>query len=497
MTRKAAFALTVMVLLGSVASARAQESAEKAVRVSLTTQTFEVRIGQRVPIHVRVLDGVGTPLPRAPEVHLRVVRTARSAADAPVHGQPHFQELPAADLRVVSSQPTDVVAMVTMPKEPDALVTIAGVLDADTPRAVQNTLTILGVVRLDPVPRSATPTPVSVQAIHAFSRVVPPPPLPKRLAIVTTIMVGSGIVGTSLLELLALIPDIRFLLYQSLVVATSVVIRGRRKTAEWGVVVESSLYRPIARGLVHLFSAADGKIRYTVPTSRDGHFAFLPRPGQQYHILVRAPGYVYPARRQLPDMVEPGRPRYHGEQFLVTESTLQSPPGYLVVVDRGESVPRFHALVSRGTQIFRGVGAKALPLLVVAGWLWNTLVLFWFPTVTTAALEVLYTCVFLLHLRVLLTRAPCYGEVLEAEGRRPVSLALVRAYDNASNRLVQTSVTDQKGRFFLFLPTGIYTLAVVKDGYGPVEDTIANSRERGSSVVTQTLLLPQRATTPA
>ena len=47
----------------------------------------------------------------------------------------------------------------------------------------------------------------------------------------------------------------------------------------------------------------------------------------------------------------------------------------------------------------------------------------------------------------------------------PLDLAVVRLYEQGTNRLVMTRVADNQGRFFALPPPGRYTVTVTKPGY--------------------------------
>lgn len=57
------------------------------------------------------------------------------------------------------------------------------------------------------------------------------------------------------------------------------------------------------------------------------------------------------------------------------------------------------------------------------------------------------------------------GKVFDAHTQKPLSLAVVRLYNQRTKRLVQTKVTNNDGIFDFLLPEGHYVVEVVKQGY--------------------------------
>ena len=60
---------------------------------------------------------------------------------------------------------------------------------------------------------------------------------------------------------------------------------------------------------------------------------------------------------------------------------------------------------------------------------------------------------------------PPWGTVLDSSNYEPVNLAIVRLFDNSNNKLVETAVTDDNGRFGFFVKPGGYYITVGKDEY--------------------------------
>ncbi len=58
-----------------------------------------------------------------------------------------------------------------------------------------------------------------------------------------------------------------------------------------------------------------------------------------------------------------------------------------------------------------------------------------------------------------------YGMVYDAEANAPISRAVVQIFENEYNKLLSTQITDQEGRFLLFVGPGKYYIKVIKSNY--------------------------------
>ena len=89
-------------------------------------------------------------------------------------------------------------------------------------------------------------------------------------------------------------------------------------------------------------------------------------------------------------------------------------------------------------------------------------------------LQFLFTQPFLLFFR---KKRKGWGVVYNSLSKLPVDLAIVRLYDEATNRLIQTRVTDKEGRFAFFTKPGQYKIAVSKQGFNFPSNYLQNKRE--------------------
>lgn len=73
-----------------------------------------------------------------------------------------------------------------------------------------------------------------------------------------------------------------------------------------------------------------------------------------------------------------------------------------------------------------------------------------------------------------------WGIVYNALSKQPVDLAIVRLLDSGTGRVVQTRITDAKGRYSFFVKPGAYRLQAVKQGFRFPTQYLAKDREDGA-----------------
>jgi hypothetical protein len=237
----------------------------------------------------------------------------------------------------------------------------------------------------------------------------------------------------------------------------------KRKT-RWGIVVDSDLGRPISRAIVQVFDAKFHQLKETQITGPDGQFGFLLPPGS-YYLIVSESGFLFPARKKPPTVLQNNERIYLGEEFETDERDPDKVPHLVVPMDREAASPVaqmiFWRFAEHALALVDGVGLGFL----IVGAAINTFFLLTVPGRLNIFFEVLYLVLFALKLYILLSHQKGLGTVVDGTTGAVIDLAIVRLYDTKSNRIVQTRVTNVHGKFFLLVPRGMYTATVAKAGY--------------------------------
>ncbi|OGY31702.1 MAG: hypothetical protein A3C02_01570 [Candidatus Andersenbacteria bacterium RIFCSPHIGHO2_02_FULL_45_11] len=243
----------------------------------------------------------------------------------------------------------------------------------------------------------------------------------------------------------------------------------KRKT-RWGIVVDSDLGRPISRAIVQVFDAKFHQLKETQITGSDGQFGFLLPPGS-YYLVVSESGFLFPARKKPPTVLQKNERIYLGEEFETDEQDPDKVPHLVVPIDREAASPvaqmMFWRFAEHALALLDGVGLGFL----IVGAVINTFFLLTIPGRMNIFFEVLYLVLFALKLYILLSHQKGLGTVVDGATGSPIDLAIIRLYDTKTNRIVQTRVTNVHGKFFLLVPRGMYTAAVAKAGYKTITET--------------------------
>lgn len=238
---------------------------------------------------------------------------------------------------------------------------------------------------------------------------------------------------------------------------------GRKKKAGWGTVYDAGTKVPVDLASVRLVEAATGRSVGSKVTDRNGRYAFAPKAGT-YRLEVVKPGYVFPSP-SLRGRTEDGRfhALYFGTLFAVEEDGR--PVAFDIPVEHEKAPPEEsrELLSERNKKAFRKAVALSGPLLGGIG-----------LAVTPSPLMLL---LFLVHLavyvgfkRLAMPEEPKnHGVVYDEETKDPIPKAVVRILSAPYHKVLETKLTDAKGRYSFHVGHGNYYLTVTKPGFAKTE----------------------------
>lgn len=233
-----------------------------------------------------------------------------------------------------------------------------------------------------------------------------------------------------------------------------------RKKKPWGKVLDKLTGRPIPLAMVRIYSAEFKKPLDAHLTDGNGRFDALVLPGL-YDVQVFKKGYKKFQKEGV---------RISSENQVLNLEIELSP---LTETLSAEYIKKMRIL-----QMLRSFLRMATPLILVFGTAVSFIVALVLPTNFNYFIFWLYLALnacqiyFAYHLK------KPFGTVTEAVSKDPLSLSIVRIFDNDKNWLLETKVTDQIGRFYFLLVPGKYYLTCDKNGYAPFRsDQIAITKE--------------------
>jgi hypothetical protein len=234
-----------------------------------------------------------------------------------------------------------------------------------------------------------------------------------------------------------------------------------RKKKPWGRVIDKLTGLPIPLAAVRIYSAEFKKLLDGHLTDVDGRFDALVLPGT-YYVHVSKRGYAAFQSNTVKISSE--------NQVLNIEISL-SPSTELLSVNY---LKNLHIL-----QVARHVLRMITPLVLAVGTMTSFIVMLVLPTTFNYLMFGLYLLLDFLQVYFMFHMKKPFGTVVEASSQDPLPLSVVRIFDADKNWLLETKVTDRRGRFDFLLIPGTYYLTCVKGGYAPYRSGTITLKEAG------------------
>lgn len=232
----------------------------------------------------------------------------------------------------------------------------------------------------------------------------------------------------------------------------------RKKGAPWGVIYDSVSKSPVARAVVRLFSG--GKLIESRVSDVNGVFNFTPRKGV-YTMIASKRGYVFPSTVVSGNIDGAKVNIYRGGPYTVISDKD------IVRV----SVPLDPVKANKMKIFFRKTVSSILafmmalnPVLLVLGIVLSGVLYYY----TGDRLNLLWIAINIVLLALhfyLSSRARARWGVVASRDGVVQSGVEVGLYETAYNKLVDTRITDEKGRFQFVVPGNLYVLRLVSQDY--------------------------------
>ena len=248
-------------------------------------------------------------------------------------------------------------------------------------------------------------------------------------------------------------PLSRFLFLQPLL------LLGRRKRKEWGVVYNSMTKLPVDLAIVRLINPKTKKVMQSRATDAQGRYIFMVEPGQ-YLVEVVKQGFTYPTNL-LAGILNDGRMTdlYHGEVINVENENTAITPNIPVdpVNAKGKSVRRI--VVDRYVRLLQHV-ISIIGIVVTAISFYIT------PTPLVGGFLAIHIVLYGLFVRYVKPKKPKgWGIVYDVGTKKPLGRAVARLFTKEYDKLVATELTDSKGRYSFLVGPNDYYVKFEKKGY--------------------------------
>ena len=288
--------------------------------------------------------------------------------------------------------------------------------------------------------------------------------------------------GTSIVVLTVAFDFLPFLQY---IFTAPILILWRRKRKGFGVIYNAITKTPVDLAVVRLFrlpsnepaeSQSLGVMVKSRVTDKKGRYFFLVQPGQ-YRITVTKQGFIFPSE-YLANVRDDGEKLdvYHSEVIEVTESNAVVAAN--IPMDPSQS-EEFH----RPARIIWSGRLRVIQHSIALGGVITSIVFAIIrPNVLAALMIVLQIGVYFLARRLAAPKKPkSWGIIHDKETGRPISRVIARIFEPKYHKLLETRITDSKGRYSFLLGPNEYYAVFEKAGYQPEEVKPIDFRDKKES----------------
>lgn len=220
---------------------------------------------------------------------------------------------------------------------------------------------------------------------------------------------------------------------------------GKEKKAPWGIVYDSSSKEPIAFAVVRLFSKGKKKLLEQKVSDLKGRYSFVIEEGE--YVLV----------------VE------HEDYATFERDTKFDEKGVSVNLDVPLEKPHKMNAISTWFRKFKfkyNENIREIQITIfIIGFLLSIIASVVTPERYNLIVLGLYILVLIVYIIYLLTRSRDWGFVYDTKSKVRVPRAFVRLFKKEDNKLIDTQLTDELGRYGFLVDPGEYMLLVNAQGY--------------------------------
>jgi len=243
---------------------------------------------------------------------------------------------------------------------------------------------------------------------------------------------------------------------------------------------------PVDLVIVRLVDAVTGRIIQSRVTDKEGRYAFMAAPGR-YKLEINQPQFNFPSQFLI-SLKDDGifLDVYHGEIIEVKEK------GALITAN----IPLDPVGAERPIgRIIRQIALRRLQSsLSVISIILSVVFLAITPGILTGALLGVQVIFYALFRHIGVPPKPkSWGIVYDKASRNPLGSVAARIFDKQYNKLLETQLTDKRGRYGFLVGRNEYYITYEKNGYEkrqtePID--LKNQPEPSSSLAPDTELKP-------
>lgn len=316
---------------------------------------------------------------------------------------------------------------------------------------------------------------------------------PVTLATTAASVASVATVGATGAASASLLTYLQFLFTQPIMLLT------RRRRQNWGIVYNSITKKPLDLAVVRVFEVGTNRLVTTRVTDRNGRYQFIVKPGQ-YFIEVNKKEHKFPSE-VIPQLI--GQHNLANGQEQISENIVDGEyqnlynGGTIVVGEAGiinRSIPVDpDKKLETDREIFKRLMWKRVqtlstligPIIAVISYIIN-------PQGWVAALVVIQVIIYFIFRRLSKVHKPLtWGSVKDLFTGRTLKRTVVRVFDTRFNKLLDTQVTDNNGKYGFLVSKGEYYLTGNRDNYEPYKSEFIDLTGKDSAYIAEEIKMKQ------
>jgi hypothetical protein len=233
----------------------------------------------------------------------------------------------------------------------------------------------------------------------------------------------------------------------------------RKRRKGWGTVYNAITKMPMDLATVRLIDVQTGRVVQSQVTDKLGRYQFFAKPGE-FKLDVVKPEYQFPAA-YLKGAVEDGKftDVYTGDVIrpLAAAAISYNTPLDPVGVDKSVNELLKLARKKKFAAVVGNLGLLATAVSFIVS-----------PTPLVAGFLVIHIASHFMFKRLATAKKPETWGVISDSAGKPLENAIVRVFDKQYNKLLETQITDDKGRYAFLVGKNDYYMMIEKPGYEKV-----------------------------
>ncbi|PLX27290.1 hypothetical protein C0581_03475 [Candidatus Parcubacteria bacterium] len=232
----------------------------------------------------------------------------------------------------------------------------------------------------------------------------------------------------------------------------------RRKQKQWGVVYDAFTKQPVGLATIRVIDTVQNKVVRSQVSDTQGRYYIILDPGT-YRLEVIKPGFTG-FSEYLEHKNEDARyiNLYHGEDFEIVEDNGEL--NYNIPLDAVEKSGETHAILKDYTHKLwhYGIGLSGVIITAVSFIISPNLIVLAFFFLHLLLFGIAYQFG---HKKL----GETWGIITASKTRKKIGKVIVRVFDAQYNKLVNTGISDRKGRYAILVGPSRYYATYEKSGY--------------------------------